>query len=135
MEIIRKEPNPSGAFPSPQGWGGGAIPEGYAAIADTVDMADFYAYNGFVSLTIEPVECYRQVRRIGTEGGEVVVSLVHETYTVDTVTAYTPNVEAWEAWKASQPTPKEPEPTFEDDAAAMLVDHEYRLALLEAGLF
>lgn len=26
-------------------------------------------------------------------------------------------------------------PTFEDDAAAMLVDHEYRLALLEVGFF
>lgn len=28
----------------------------------------------------------------------------------------------------------EPEPTEEDDAAAMLVDHEYRLTLLELGL-
>lgn len=28
----------------------------------------------------------------------------------------------------------EPEPTEEDDTAAMLVDHEYRLTLLELGL-
>ena len=30
--------------------------------------------------------------------------------------------------------PVEPEPTEADDTAAMLVDHEYRLTLLELGL-
>ena len=29
---------------------------------------------------------------------------------------------------------KEPEPTEEDDTAAILIDHEYRLILLELGL-
>lgn len=33
------------------------------------------------------------------------------------------------------PEPVEPEPTEEDDTAAMLVDHEYRLTMLELGLF
>ena len=47
-----------------------------------------------------------------------------------------PNVEAWEAWKASLPDLEEttPEPTPQDDTDAMLVDHEYRLTMLELGL-
>lgn len=106
MEIIKKEPNPSGAYPAPQNWDSNTPPEGHAVILDTVDMADFYAYNGFVTLTIEN----------------------------DTVTAYIPNVEAWEEWKASLPEPSEPEPSEEEDTAAMLVDHEYRLTMLELGL-
>lgn len=91
MEIIRKEPNPSGAYPAPQNWDNTAPPEGYAVIAATVDMADFYAYNGFVTLTIED----------------------------DTLTAYTPNVEAWEEWKAGLPEPKEPEPTTAERIAEL----------------
>lgn len=102
--IIQKQPNPSGAYPAPQTWHSNKPPVGYAII--DLDMTDFYAYNGFVTLTIEG----------------------------DTVTAYEPNVEAWEEWKASLPAPEEPVPTFEEDATAMLVDHEYRLALLEVGL-
>ena len=104
--IIQKQPNASGAYPAPQTWHGNKPPVGYAIVPDTVDMTDFYAYNGFVTLAIEG----------------------------DTVTAYEPNVDAWEEWKASLPAPEEPVPTFEEDATAMLVDHEYRLALLEVGL-
>lgn len=37
--------------------------------------------------------------------------------------------EAWQ--KAALP---KPEPTAEDDTNAMMVDHEYRLTLLELGL-
>ena len=103
MEIIRKEPSLVGAYSAPQTWDDPTVPEGYAVIADIVDMVDFYAYNGFVTLTIEE----------------------------DTVTAYTPNVEAWEEWKTSLPEPQEEEPTAEEDTAAMLVDHEYRLTILE----
>ena len=38
----------------------------------------------------------------------------------------TPNVEAWEAWKASVPEPTDPEPTTEEILNAMLgvTDHE-----------
>lgn len=106
MKIIRKTANPSGAYLGPQSWKGTVPPEGYAIIPDSVNMADFYAHNGFVILTIEG----------------------------DTVTGYTPNVEAWEEWKASLPNPTEPEPTEEEDTSAMLIDHEYRLTLLELGL-
>lgn len=51
----------------------------------------------------------------------------------DTVTV-TPNAEAWEAWKASLPADSAPQPTAEEDRDAMLVDHEYRLTLLELGV-
>ena len=51
----------------------------------------------------------------------------------DTVTV-TPNAEAWEAWKASLPADSAPPPTAEEDRDAMLVDHEYRLTLLELGV-
>ena len=106
MNIIRKEPNGSGAYPAPQSWGSITPPTGYAIIPDTVNMSIFYAYNGFVFLTIEG----------------------------DTVTGYTPNVDAWEEWKASLPDPTEEEPSEEEDTSAMLIDHEYRLTLLELGL-
>lgn len=35
---------------------------------------------------------------------------------------------------APEPEPVEAEPTAEDDMAAMLIDHEYRLTLMELGL-
>ena len=44
------------------------------------------------------------------------------------------NHEAWEAWQASQPDGASTMPTEEEDAASMLVDHEYRLTLLELGV-
>lgn len=34
----------------------------------------------------------------------------------------------------SMPNPAEAEPTAQDDTDAMLVDHEYRITLLELGL-
>ena len=76
MKIIRKTANPNGAYSPIQSWGYGEVPNGYAIVPDTLDTADFYNYNGFITLTIEG----------------------------DTVAAYTPNVEAWEAWKANLPT-------------------------------
>lgn len=79
MLIIRRHPNAGGAYPPPQTWRGETVPEGYAAVADSVDLTAFYGYNGFVTLE--------------TAGG--------------VVTGCTPNVEAWEAWKAAQPEPGE----------------------------
>lgn len=103
--IIQKQPNPSGAYPAPQTWNSNVPPSGYAVI--DLDMTEFFNYNGFVTFTIEG----------------------------DTVTAYTPNVDAWEKWKAENPdTPQEDEPTEAEDTSAMLIDHEYRLTLLELGL-
>ena len=46
-----------------------------------------------------------------------------------------PNTETWEVWKASLPTEStKSTPTAQDDTDAMLVDHEYRLTLLELGI-
>ena len=82
--IIQKQPNPSGAYPAPQSWNSNVPPSGYAII--DLDMTEFYDYNGFVTLTIEG----------------------------DTVTSYTPNVEAWEKWKSSLPEPQPEPPTTEE---------------------
>lgn len=49
------------------------------------------------------------------------------------VTAMTANQEAYDAAQAAA-NAAEAEPTEADDTASMLVDHEYRLTLLELGL-
>lgn len=49
------------------------------------------------------------------------------------VTSMTANQEAYDAARAAA-SEAEAEPTEEDDTASMLVDHEYRLTLLELGL-
>lgn len=49
------------------------------------------------------------------------------------VTSMTANQEAYDAAQAAA-SEAEAEPSEEDDTAAMLVDHEYRLTLLELGL-
>lgn len=87
MNIIVKTVYENGGYPPIQSWDRPSIPEGYAVWPDDLDTADYYAYNGFVTLTVEPVDG------------------------VDTVTKYEPNVEAWEAWKANLPQEPEPEPT------------------------
>lgn len=40
----------------------------------------------------------------------------------------------WEEKPASPPVPQQAEPTPQEDTEALLVDHEYRLTLLELGL-
>ena len=119
MQIIIKEPNPSGAYPAPMSLDSDTPPKGCAIIADSVDMADFYAYNGFVTLTIQQVERTRQIPKTIIEDGKPVTQLVDEPYTIDTVTAYAPNVEAWEEWKASLPDPQPEPPTTEERIAEL----------------
>ena len=43
-------------------------------------------------------------------------------------------VTAWEAVEIPEPEPIVEEPTPEEDTAAMLIDHEYRMTLLELGI-
>lgn len=74
MKIISKTPNPSGAYPAPLTWHGADVPATHYRLADSLDMADFYAYNGFVNLTV-------------TRG---------------VVTALAPNLEVYEAWAAAR---------------------------------
>lgn len=98
MNIIPKEAFENGGYSNMQTWEVSApIPETHALWPDTLDTADYYAYNGFVVLTIETIDG------------------------VDTVTAYEPNVEAWEAWKASLPEPPEPQ-ISDEEAVAIITD-------------
>lgn len=106
MNIIQKQPNPSGAYPAPQLWQETQLPEGYVIIPDTIDMTDFYAYNGFVTLTIEN----------------------------EVVTGYEPNVEAWKEWKASLPAPESPTMSLEEAILDKLTELEYRQDLISLGL-
>ncbi|MBC8536897.1 hypothetical protein [Feifania hominis] len=78
MKIIQIEPNKSGSRPPMQDWALRNLPQGYSFVPNGLDTDIFYSYNGFVNLTIEG----------------------------DIVTAMTPNIEAWQAWKASLPEPK-----------------------------
>ena len=82
MFIIRKELNGNGSCQPPIQYPSTEVPCGYAIIEDSVNMADFYKYNGFIDPVFTDID-----------GQEVMVS-------------YTPNVVAWESWKSSIPEPE-----------------------------
>ena len=94
MKIIRTTPDANGAYPAPQPWAGLRIPDGYAIWPDSLDMADFEAYNGFVLLNV-------------LRGR---------------VASYDVNHEAWEAWTPA-PEPEPPsgggDAIYDDLAAAI----------------
>ena len=86
MKYLTPNPNPSGAYPAPQS---NPFP---GAIPLTDEQAQMVVdYNGFVTVTSHE---------------ETIV----EDFT-KTVYEVTPNLEAWEAWKATLPPEPEPEPT------------------------
>lgn len=88
MYYIHKEPNPSGAYPAPQS---NAFP---GAIPLTDEQAQMVVdYNGFVTITSQE---------------EIIVDEFTRT-----VYFVTPDLEAWEAWKATLPPEPEPEPAPE----------------------
>ena len=74
MLIIPQSPSQNGSYPPIQQWPGLTPPDGYDVWPEELDTADFYAYNGFVVLTV--------VRGV--------------------VSSYQPNTEAWEAWQAAR---------------------------------
>lgn len=49
MNIIQKQPNPSGAYPPVQSWGKVTPPDGYYAVADGIELS----CGGFGTLTVE----------------------------------------------------------------------------------
>lgn len=49
MNIIQKQPNPSGAYPPIQSWSGANAPDGYYKVADGVELS----CGGFGMLTVE----------------------------------------------------------------------------------
>lgn len=94
MLIIPQSPSQNGSYPPIQQWPGLTPPDGYDVWPEELDTADFYAYNGFVILSV--------VR--------------------GTVSSYQPNTEAWESWQASRPPEPEPTgnvPTYADMASAI----------------
>ncbi len=85
MKYITQNPNPSGAYPAPQS---NPFP---GAIPLTDEQAQMVVdYNGFVTIT---------------SSEEIIVDEFTRT-----VYFVTPDLEAWEAWKATLPPEPEPEP-------------------------
>ena len=94
MNIIPITPNPDGSYRQIQsGWPAGTpVPSTHAIWPDELDTTDFYAVSGFGALTVEG----------------------------QTVTAFTPNAEAYEEWKTEHPeTPTTTQPTQEERLAAL----------------
>ena len=83
MKIIKNTPFENGAYPAIQNWNGISAPEGSYVWLDGLNTENFYQYNGFVTLNV-------------LRGA---------------VISYTPNEEAWEAWKETLPPEPEPETT------------------------
>lgn len=143
MDIINL--NKPGESYSIQSWPDSfTVPDGCAVVPEELDRDIFYAHNGFMVLTTTTEEYvtgnHKEPKEVTTtnESGEEITETVYETVdektSVTIVTDWAPNLEAWEAWKASQPEPVEPEPSAQDDTDAMMIDHEYRLTLLELRL-
>jgi hypothetical protein len=107
MKIIKKTPYENGMYPVIQTWDRQTLPEGYAEVPDTLDTTVFYDYNGFVILTIED---------------DVVTKMVANPEARDI------DAKKTKEWQESQPKPV---PSPQEDMDAMLVDHEYRLTMLE----
>lgn len=104
MNIIRKEPNFAGDFPSTRQWNNPIPPTGYYEVADSCDTSAIQTHAGFIKRTI--------VNNVVTE--------------------ITGDDAAYQAWKAAHPTITQVSP--ETDRDNMLVDHEYRLTILELGV-
>ena len=86
MNIIKIEPNATGARPPIQeGWGY-QIPDGYIEVPDTVDTSAMQTHMGFVDLTIEN----------------------------GALTAITGNDAAYQAYVSSLPPETPPEPTTDE---------------------
>ena len=93
MKYLNPNPNPSGSYPAPQSNPfKGAIPLTDEQAQMVVD------YNGFVTVTSHEEE--------------------YEEGFFRTVYEMTPDTEAWEEWKASQPDPEEIPPSKEEQLRA-----------------
>lgn len=100
MKIIAQNPTPGGGYSPIQDGNLSAVPDGVAVWPDMLPAEVFYQYSGFVTLDIQDVDG------------------------MPTVVSYEPNIEAWEAWRASMPPAQAPEdepphePTMEELEAA-----------------
>ena len=120
----------------PDGWA--MIPDDFA-VPDTFPFVDIEAeelsYEREVEVMREVTKT-REVETIDAEGKPITVPQEYtemervterHPYEMMTVTKMTPGV-------VPEPVERVPEPTAADDTAAMLVDHEFRLTLLELGV-
>lgn len=110
MKLIRTTPNPSGAYPPIQEGQFSAVPEGMAVWPEELDTANFYQYNGFVTLVTAQ-----------SEG-------------IAVVTGYEVNTEAWEAWTASLPPDPGPEPEPEPEPTGDYVTYGELAAAIREGV-
>ena len=113
MRIVKIEPFENGGHDNQES-GRMTAELAPAVIPETLEVPETFP---FVTLETEEKTYYKEKRT--PEGTE------REPYTAMTVTAMT---------AGAVPSAPTPEPSEEDDAAAMLVDYEYRLTLMELGL-
>ena len=120
MWIVEMKANPDGSHNDNRADHITEVPVGWAMIPD-----DFHIPSTFPFVSVEAEEI-TYTRKVDVEGedGEIITEYV--PYSIMTVTAMTEGV---------VPPAPERTPTAEEDTAAMLVDHEFRLTLLELGLF
>ena len=104
MNIIQKQPNPSGAYPPIQSWNGEMPPDTHYEI--TCDTSEFY--NGFIIPKI---------------ANEIVVSFVCNTELW----------EAWKAEELAK-IPSTPEPTIEERTAALEATQSDVIDILASAL-
>ena len=154
MRIVEIAALPNGAHRNQNN--AAVLPNGWAVIPDDMSLENF----PFGEVTAEEVTYYREVqterevtktREVITtqevittnEDGEEVtteeeVTTTEEYADTETVTEQKPytvlTVTGWVAGTIPEVEEVEAEPTEEDDTAAMLVDHEYRIVMLELGL-
>lgn len=112
MYIIKIESTKNGSRPPLQPWNKSISPDGYALCPDNF-CPIFYSTNpaGFVNITIKD----------------------------DIVIEMSVNQDAIDSYNATKPQDNDVtnttiKPTAQDDIDAMLIDHEYRLTLLELGI-
>ena len=106
MKFIKSVPNPSGAYPAAK-----SMPfPGCLPLTDG-QAETLVAYNGFIIIARQPDP--------EIEGSSVTV---------------TPDLEAWEAWKAAQPPEPEPEPTLDERVAGIEAAVQEGLRLYEGDL-
>lgn len=93
------------------------IPEGWAVIPDDMETPNF----PYGDITVEDIP--KTEIDVNEEGEEVEV-----------VVGYIPTVTSWIPREMPEIPEAEAEPTAQDDTDTMLVDHEYRITLLELGV-
>lgn len=106
-----------------------SLPEGWAVIPEDMETPNFPF--GEVEVKDEDVMGVTTIEVVEEINGESITKIEEIEVVVGTIKVVT----KWTPGTLPEPKPlPEAEPTAEDDIDAMLVDHEYRLTLLELGV-